>query len=41
MQVLNTKKQPVEYALQIGAQHARVEIAANAVQTLQIPLFAN
>ncbi len=39
VQVLNTTKQPVEYALQIGAQHARVEIAANAVQTLQVRLY--
>ena len=39
VQVLNTTKRPVEYALQIAAQHARVEIAANAVQTLQIRLI--
>jgi len=38
VQVLNTTKQPVEYALQIGAQYARVTIDANALQTLQVRL---
>ncbi len=38
VQVLNTTKQPVDYALQVGAQHATVAIDANALQTLQIQL---
>ena len=41
VQVLNTTSQPLEYALQIGAQHASVEISANAVQTLQIQLHVD
>ena len=40
VQVLNTTREPVAYALQIGSQHAAVEIAANAIQTLQVPLHA-
>jgi len=38
VQVLNTSKTPIDYALQIGAQHAPVKIAANALQTLRIPV---
>ncbi|MGB5351985.1 MAG: glycoside hydrolase family 30 beta sandwich domain-containing protein [Woeseia sp.] len=38
VQVLNTTKQPIQYSLQIGAQHAAVEIAANAVQTVRVRL---
>ncbi len=38
VQVLNTSTQPVDYALQIGQQHAEVVIAANALQTLRIRL---
>ena len=38
VQVLNTTKQAVAYALQIGRQYAEVEIDANALQTLRIQL---
>ena len=38
VQVLNTTKKPVDYRLQIGAQNAEVTIAANALQTLRVPL---
>ena len=38
VQVLNTTQQPIEYDLQIGAQHADVTIAANALQTVQVQL---
>lgn len=38
VQLLNTTKEPIQYALQIGAQHAEVEIAANSLQTVQVSL---
>ena len=38
VQVLNTTQRPIAYDLQIGAQHARVPIAANALQTVQVQL---
>ena len=38
VQVLNTTRQAIDYALQIGAQHAEVTIAANALQSLLVPL---
>lgn len=38
VQVLNTTRQPVSYQLQVGAQYAEVEIAANALQTVRIQL---
>ena len=38
VQLLNTTKQPIRYSLQIGAQYAPVEIAANAVQTVRVQL---
>ena len=38
VQVLNTTQQPIEYDLQIGAQHASITIAANALQTVQVQL---
>lgn len=38
VQVLNTTKQPIEYALEIGDQHALVNISANALQTIRIQL---
>jgi len=38
VQLLNTTKDPIQYSLQIGAQFAAVEIAANSVQTVQVPL---
>ena len=38
VQVFNTTKQPVDYRLQIGAQQAEVNIAANALQTLRVAL---
>lgn len=40
VQVLNTTAQPVDYALQVGAQHAQVSIKANALQTVQLQLPA-
>lgn len=38
VQLLNTTKQPIQYSLQLGAQHALVEIPANSVQTVRIQL---
>ncbi len=38
VQVLNTTRRPLDYALQIGAQQAAVTIAANALQTLRLRL---
>ncbi len=38
VQLLNTTKQPITYSLEIGNQHAKVEIMANAVQTVQVQL---
>ncbi len=38
VQVLNTTQAPVSYLLQIGSQCAEVEIEANSLQTLCIPL---
>ncbi|MBT8399099.1 MAG: glycosyl hydrolase, partial [Rhodothermia bacterium] len=36
VQLLNTTKEPIQYSLQIGAQYAAVEIAANSVQTVRV-----
>jgi len=38
VQVLNTTKIPVEYALQLGTQYAEVKIPANSVQTVRVQL---
>jgi len=38
IQVLNTTKQAVNYQLQIGTQLAKVEIKANALQTIRVQL---
>ena len=38
VQVLNTTKLPIDYVLQVGAQHAEVAIEPNALQTLRVPL---
>jgi glucosylceramidase len=38
VQLLNTTKDPIQYSLQIGAQYAAVEIAANSVQTVRVQL---
>ena len=38
VQILNTTKKPIQYALQIKDQFAEVTIAANALQTVQIRL---
>lgn len=38
VQLLNTSKSPVRYALQIGAQFAEIAIAANSVQTVRVQL---
>ncbi|MGB5470541.1 MAG: glycoside hydrolase family 30 beta sandwich domain-containing protein [Woeseiaceae bacterium] len=38
VQLLNTTKEPIQYSLQIGAQYAAIEIAANSVQTVRVRL---
>lgn len=38
VQLLNTTKQPIEFLLQVGTQHAEVKMTANAVQTIQVQL---
>lgn len=38
VQILNTTGEPIDYGLQIGVQHARVTVAANALQTLRVSL---
>lgn len=38
VQVLNTTRQPIEYALQVGEQYAEVSIDANALQTIRISI---
>ena len=38
VQLLNTTKKPISYALEIGTQHAQIEIDANSVQTVQVQL---
>ncbi len=38
VQLLNTTKQPIDYALQIGKQWASISIAANALQTVRVQL---
>ena len=38
LQVLNTSKKSVAYSFQIGEQHAKIEIASNALQTIQVQL---
>ncbi len=38
VQLLNTTKAPIKFALQIGTQHAPLTIAANSVQTVQVQL---
>mgnify|MGYP001294411319 FL=1 len=38
VQLLNTTKQPIDYALQIGKQYASIRIAANSLQTVRIQL---
>jgi glucosylceramidase len=38
VQVLNTSKAPISYALQIGDRYASISIPANAVQTVQVQL---
>jgi len=38
VQLLNTTKTPITYQLQIGAQHASITIAANAIQTVRVQL---
>ena len=37
-QLLNTTKAPIRYALQIGTRYAKVEIAANSIQTVRVQL---
>jgi len=38
LQLLNTSKEPVAYAIQVGRQYANVKIPANALQTVRIQL---
>jgi glucosylceramidase len=38
VQLLNTTKKPIQYALQIGIQYAAVQIPANSVQTIRVQL---
>ena len=38
VQLLNTTKSPISYSLQIGSQHAAIDIPANAVQTVRVQL---
>ena len=38
VQLLNTTKKPIRYGLQIGTQHADIEIAANSLQTVRVQL---
>ena len=38
VQLLNTTKQPIQYFLQIGSQHAVVEIPSNSLQTVRVQL---
>jgi len=38
VQLLNTTKKAVQYSLQIGAQHAIVDIPANSLQTVRVQL---
>ncbi len=38
VQLLNTTKEPVEFALQIGSRFADVDIPANAIQTVRVQL---
>ena len=38
VQLLNTTKQPITYALQIGDRFASIVIGANAIQTVRVQL---
>lgn len=38
VQLLNTTKAPIRYLLQIGTQHAEIDIAANSLQTVRVQL---
>lgn len=38
VQLLNTTKAPIEFALRIGAQYANLEIDANSLQTVRVQL---
>jgi glucosylceramidase len=38
VQLLNTAKSPISYSLQVGRQHAVIDIPANAVQTVRVQL---
>lgn len=38
VQVLNVSAEPLEYALAVGAQHARIRVDANALQTVRVPI---
>ena len=38
VQLLNTTKKPIRYGLQIGSQHAEIDIPANSLQTVRVQL---
>ncbi|MBW6515559.1 MAG: glycosyl hydrolase [Candidatus Cloacimonetes bacterium] len=38
VQILNTSSKPIKYKLQIGYDHANIEIPANSVQTVRVQL---
>ncbi|WP_245560577.1 glycoside hydrolase family 30 protein [Colwellia piezophila] len=38
VQLLNTTKKPIKYALQIGSQYTEITIAANALQTVRVKI---
>jgi len=38
VQLLNTTKQPIKYALQIGSQYSEITIKANALQTVRVKI---
>jgi glucosylceramidase len=38
VQLLNTTKSAISYSLQIGSQHAPIDIPANSVQTVRVQL---
>jgi glucosylceramidase len=38
VQLLNTTKESIRYGLQIGTQHAEIDIAANSLQTVRVQI---
>jgi glucosylceramidase len=39
VQILNTSKQPIEYSIQVGGQFVKVQITANALQTVMFQTY--